>query len=165
MEPFRLRRLRLHTSSGYIAYFYTCARPGRSMGPRGRVPDQVVSSWVTGLPGPDTAIVSLLGRKQGHRGSSEFSYYSFSGGVDTCAERGAKPIFQDWLANQHEQLRILVREHPTHDYLPISHDSLNAIEADIRDLISIGRTVVVVDSGGRERTGKVCEYMSATEVL
>ena len=164
MEPYRLKRWRLEISSGDIAYFFTCARPGRSMGPKGRVPDQVVSSWLAGLPGPDTTLVSLLGRKQGDKGSSEFSYYSFSGGLDTSSEKGNKPIIQDWLATRQEHLRILVREHPTYDYRPISHDSLNAIEADILDLISLGRTVVVVDSGGMERTGKVCLHMNATEV-
>ena len=164
MEPFRLKRWQVDTSSGDIAYFNTCARPGRSKGTKGRVPDQIVSSWVSGLPGPDTAIVSLLGRKQGQKGSSEFSYYSFGGGFDTCSERGSQPTFQEWLGIQHEKLRILVREHPTYDYRSISHERLNAIEADIRDLIAVGRTVVVVDSGGMERTGRVCRHMNATEV-
>ena len=77
MEPYNLKMWKIDTSQGDIAYFHTSARPGRSKGPKGRVSDQIVSAWVSGLPGPDIAIVSLLGRKQGHKGNSEFSYYSF----------------------------------------------------------------------------------------
>ena len=165
MEPCNLKQWEVDTSGGNIAHFYTCARPGRSKGPKGRVPDQIVSAWVEGLPRPDTAIVSLLGRKQGSMGNSEFSYYSFSGGFDTCSERGSKPSLQEWLDTQHEQLRIPVREYPTYDYRPISFERLTAIEADIRHLISVGRTVVVVDSGGETRTGRVCRHMNATKVL
>ena len=165
MEPYRLKRWRIGASSGETACFYTCARAGRSKGTKGRVSDQIVSAWVSGLPGPDTAIVSLLGRKQGRQGSSEFSYYSFSGGFDTCSERGSQPTFQEWLDTQHKQLGILVREHPTYDYCSIPRERLTAIEADIRCLISVGRTVVVVDSGGESRTGRVCRHMNATKVL
>ena len=127
--------------------------------------DQIVSAWVEGLPGPDTAIVSLLGRKQGSKGSSEFSYYSFSGGVDTSPERGSKPTFAEWLDTHHTERRILVREHPTYDYRPIPQERLAAIEAEVRHPTSIGRTVVVVDSGGESRTGKVCRHMKATMVI
>ena len=165
MEPHKLKKWKTDSSQGDIAYFYTCARPGRSGGPKGRVSDQVVSTWVEGLPGPDTAIVSLLGRKQGSKGSSEFSYYSFSGGVDTSPERGSKPTFAEWLDTHHTERRILVREHPTYDYWPIPHERLAAIEAEVRHLTSIGRTVVVVDSGGESRTGKVCQHMNATTVI
>ena len=91
MEPYNLKMWKIDTSQGDIVYFHTCARPGRSKGPKGRVSDQIVSAWISGLPGPDIAIVSLLGRKQGHKGNSEFSYYSFSGGFDTCSERGSQP--------------------------------------------------------------------------
>ena len=161
MEPHKLRKWRLHSLQGDLAYFYTCARPGRSRGPRGCVSDQIVSEWVERLPGPDTAIVSLLGRKQGNKGSSEFSYYSFSGGVDTSQERGSKPTFVEWLDSHHPERRILVRQHPTLDYRPIPYERLVAIEAEVRRLTSIGRIVVVVDSGGESRTGKVCRHMKA----
>ena len=69
---------------------------------------------------------------------------------------GGQPTFQEWLNTKHEQLRIVVREHPTYDYCPISYERLTAIEADIRRPISVCRTVVVVDSGWESRTGKVC---------
>ena len=162
MEPHKLKKWKTDSSQGNIAYFYTCARPGRSGGPKGAVPDQIVSAWVSGLPGPDTAIVSLLGRKQGRNGSSEFCYYSFSGGFDGSLERGSKPTFAEWLDTHHAERRILVREHPTYDYRPIPHERLAAIEAEVRHLTSLGRTVVIVDSGGETRTGKVCRHMKAT---
>ena len=164
MEPHKLKRWKTDSSQGDIAHFYTCARPGRSGSPKRCVSDQIVSAWVEGLPGPDTAIVSLLGRKQGSEGSSEFSYYSFGGGVDTSSERRSKPTFAEWLDTHHAERRILVREHPTYDYRPIPHERLAAIEAEVRHLTSIGRTVVVVDSGGESRTGKVCRHMKATMV-
>ena len=147
MEPFNLKRWEVHTSRG-DACFYTCARPGRSKGQKGRVSDQIVSAWVSSLPGPDTAIVSLLGRKRKKTGSSEFSYYTFSGGFDTCSERQSQPTFREWLDIHHAQLKILVREHPTYDYRPIPHENLTAIEVEVRCLILMGRTVVVVDSVG-----------------
>lgn len=165
MEPHKLKKWKTVSSQGDIACFYTCARPGRSAGRNGCVSDQMVSTWVEGLPGPDTAIVSLLGRKQGSKGSSEFSYYSFSGGVDTPLERGTKPPFAKWPDTFHAERRILVQEYPTYDYRPIPHERLAAIEAEVRHLTSIGRTVVVVDSGGESRTGKVCRHMKATMVI
>ena len=165
MEPHKLKKWKTDSPQGDIAYFYTCARPGRSGGPKGCVSDQIVSAWVEGLPGPDTAIISLLGRKQGREGTSEFSYYSFSGGVDTSSERGSKPNFAEWLDAHHAERRILVREHPTYDYQPIPYERLTAVEAEICHLISLGRTVVIVDSGGESRTGKVCRHMKATLVV
>ncbi len=165
MEPHKLKKWKLACSQGDSAYFYTCARPGRSGGPKGSVLDQTVSAWVSCLPGPDTAIVSLLGRKQGRTGSSEFSYYSFSGGFDTCPERGNQPTFAEWLGTYHRERRFLVREHPTYDYRPISYEKLAAVETEIRDLISMGWAVVVMDSGGETRTGKVCRHMKATRVV
>ena len=45
MEPHKLKKWKTDSSQGDIAYFYTCARPGRSGGPKGRVSDQVISAW------------------------------------------------------------------------------------------------------------------------
>lgn len=164
VEPYRLKHWQVDTSEGDLAHFYTCARPGRSKGPKGCVPDWTVTAWVLGLPGPATAIVSLLGRKQGKSGASEYSFYSFSGGFDSTSERGRQPSFQEWLDIHHGQRQILVREHPTYDYRPITHVQLTAIYTDIHDLIAEGRTVVVMDSGGETRTGKVCRRMGATRM-
>jgi acetylglutamate kinase len=40
---------------------------------------------------------------------------------------------------------------------------LDAIASDICELLSTGRTVVVVDSGGQLRTEMVCKHMRAVE--
>ena len=163
LEPYRLRRWRIGVPPDNAAFFYTCARPGRSGGRKEGVSDGVVSVWVRGLPGPDTAIVSLLGRKRGPWGLSEFSFYSFYGEDDSPSECGNQPSFQEWIDQRHPDIPILVREHPTYDLRAIGPDTLADIAADILDLIAAGRTVVVVDSGGQERTGAVCRYMKAVE--
>ena len=165
MEPYKLQRWRISISPDCDAWFFTCARPGRSKGPDGDVPDFLVSAWVGGLPGPNTMIISLLGRKRDRKKLSEFSYYSFYGEWDTPSERKNKPSFQEWLDQRPKDLQILVCEHPTFDYdrRPIPPYRLAAIECDVRRLVSEGRTVVVMDSGGVGRTGEVCEYMKATE--
>ena len=154
MKSYNPKRRKMVTSSGDVAYFYTCARPGRLKG-KGPVSDEEVSAWVYRLPGPHTAIVSLLGRKQGPDGESEFSYYSFCGGFDTISEREGQPTFQEWLNKHHPALGILVKEHPTYDCRPVLYEQLDQIEADVRDLVSRGRAAVVVDSGGATRTGQV----------
>ena len=163
MEPYRLRRWRLDSSPSNAGYFYTCARPGRSKGPEGRVRDEIVSTWVRNLPSPDTAIISLLGRKGGQSGLSEFSFYPFCGGFDEPSERKNQPTFQEWLDRWHRELQILVREHPTYDFCSIPDDDLVAIATDIRELVLMGRTVVVVDSGGQTRSGAVCKHLAAIE--
>ena len=163
LEPYRLRRWRITISPDNAAFFYTCARPGRSKGPFGQIADDLVSTWVLGLPGPDTAVVSLLGRKRGPKGPSEFSFYSFYGEDDSPSERGNRPSFQEWLDQQHSHLSVLIREHPTYDFCSIDPEKLAAIAAEIVDLIIAGRTVVVVDSGGQTRTGAVCRDMKAVE--
>ena len=142
-------------------YIYTCGRPGRSKGKDGRVSDKLVDEWVLGLPGPKTAVVSLLGRKPD--GVSEFSFYPFWGGDDTVAEHQARPSFQEWLAQNHPDLDIALRQHPTYDFQKIPTSTLEAISTDINELIYEERTVVVVDSGGVTRTEMVCTFMHATE--
>ena len=87
-EPSRLRKWELPITENGVLEFYTCARPGRSGGRRHAVTDDVVDGWVSGLPKPNTAIISLLGRKEDSEGKSEFSYYSFCSDYDTVNERG-----------------------------------------------------------------------------
>ena len=164
MEPHKLKRWRVVTSQKRIAHFFTCARPGRSKGPKVSVSDDLVSTWVRGLPGPNTAIISLLGRKLGPKKRSEFSFYSFCGGFDTPSERGRQPTFQEWLDDRHEALQILVREHPTVDCPKVLYEKLEAIAQDVCYLIREGHSVIVVDSGGVQRTGAVSRHMNATEV-
>ena len=129
------------------------------------VTDDVVDSWVAGLPNPNTAIVSLLGRKMSEAGRSEFSYYSFCSEFDVASERGDRPTFQEWLNQNHNQLEIIVREHPTYDGRPVSYETLAIVKDEITSLLSAGRTVVVVDSGGMDRTGRVSRYLGATRFL
>ncbi len=162
MEPHKLRRWKTGYESGG-AQFFTCARPGRSRGKGRRVPDKLVHEWVSGLPGTNTAIVSLLGRKSGQNGKSEFSFYSFYGGVDLSSERQGRPSFQEWLDRWHKERCIEVFEYPTYDLKPIPPETLVAVSIQIRNLLSIGRTVVLVDSGGEERTKKVCKCMGFTK--
>ena len=164
MEPVNLRRWRIGLPPNGTGHFFTCGRPGRSNGKEGRVSDDLVSAWISRLPGPKTAIISLLGRKQTQEGLSEFSYYSFCGGFDTPSECRNLPTFQEWLDQRHMGLQILVREHPTIDAGPIPYERLRAIEMDIYDLLLQGRSVVVVDSGGADRTGRVCKHMGAIRI-
>ena len=164
-KPFRLKRWRLDTNAG-SAHFFTCARPGRSDDEESaweQVPDELVHGWVEGLQklGTKTAIILLLGRKPD--GRSEFWFYSFCGGCDTSTERGNSLTFEEWLDHHHKDLNILVREHPTNDWGRICAETLDAVKADIEGLISMGRTVIVVDSGGVTRTGMVCSHMGAKE--
>lgn len=146
------------------SHFFTCARPGRTGNEASKstqVPDQLVLRWVLGLPSPNTAIVSLLGCKPD--GLSEFSFYSFYGGFDLATEHPGRLSFQQWLDRWHGGLSILVCEHPTRDYRPVPAETLEAVASDIKRLLSAGRTVVLLDSGGQQRTGSVCTYMSAVE--
>ena len=163
-KPYNLRCWTVDTPSG-LANLFTCGRPGREEGQDGQISDELVHRWVLGLPGPNTAIISLLGRKCNASGKSEFSYYSFSGGCDTSYERDGRPSFQEWLDKHHKDLNILVHEHPTFDYRepPIPWETLEAVKAEILKLIALGRAVVVVDSGGAGRTGSVCNYLKAKE--
>lgn len=167
MEPFNLRYWKFSEGAANDTYFYTCARPGRSKGQDEPVPQGMVSLWVVGLPDPtNLALISLLGRKRNRRNLSEFSYYPFRGEWDDKVERKDKASFQEWLDAWHSNLRIQLHEHPTYDYdrRGIPPFILAAIERDVRDLTSAGRTVVVMDSGGVGRTCQVCSHLNATRV-
>lgn len=166
LKPFKLRLWRIDspTNDSY-SYFFTCARPGRTKEPTtkiARVPDDIVHRWVLGLPGPKTAVLSLLGLKPDS--TSEFSFYSFHGGFESSHEHSGGMSFQEWLDHWHGDLSIRVLEHPTEDFMQIDSATLDAIESDVRQLLQAGRTVVIVDSGGETRTGEVCRHMRAAEV-
>ena len=163
MEPYKLRRWKPN-SSLMSGQFFTCARPGRSKGANGRVPDDLVHRWVEGLPGSEnTVIVSLLGRKHGPEGLSELSFYSFYGGFDQPSERRSRVSLQEWPNRWHKDRRIQVLEHPTYDFRPISEETLAAVASDISELLSAGRTVVLIDSGGETRTKVVCKHIGFVE--
>jgi hypothetical protein len=140
-EPFRLKRWRIEGrgSSGQLS---TCARPGRSKGTKqNSILDMVVSEWVRGLPGPETKIVSLLGRKPS--GKSEFAFYSFFGVADTVEERSGRMSFQQWLDRWHHERAIHVIEHPTDDMTSIPTRILEAVSIDVLRLLREGNTVVI----------------------
>lgn len=158
MELFRKRRWKVAGSNERIPFF-TCARPGRSLSSTGPVPDAIVHKWVKGQPGPNTTIVSLLGKKPTNE-MSEFSFYSFHGQLDTNTRR--KPSWQAWLDKHHKDRNIHVVEHPTIDFQPIPAAKLARIAEDITRLLA-ERTIVLVDSGGQTRTGTVCAHLSLTE--
>ena len=94
MEPHRLRRWRIELRTGKPVYFYTCARPGRSKGANNFVPDSMVQQWVRGLPPGNVAVVSLLGRKHGPEGLSEYSFYTFRSEYDDFSERKKRLTWQ-----------------------------------------------------------------------
>jgi hypothetical protein len=95
VEPYRLRFWRVPT--GRLA---TCGRPGRSKyKDASRVPDKITHEWVRNLPGPNTVVVSLLGKKPD--GTSEFSFYPFYGGFDRAEEQRGRVSFQEWLGQHH----------------------------------------------------------------
>jgi hypothetical protein len=163
IKPYMLKRWRLDATREPL-WFFTCARPGRNGNQASKtasVSDDVVHRWVLGLPGPHTAIVSLLGRKPD--GTSEFSFYSFYGGFDLPADNPGRLSFQSWLDKWHGSLSIILREHPTWDFKPMSPETLEAVSNEIRELASAGRTIVLIDSGGVTRTGRVCRHISAVE--
>jgi len=160
VEPYRKRRWRKTGSPERIAFF-TCARPGRSLGSTQHVSDDIVHKWVKGLPGPHTAIISLLGRKP--NGTSEFSFYTFCGKDDTPSEVRGKQLWQSWLDRHHRKCGITVIEHPTTDFQPITEDTLKGIARDVERLLSEGRAIVLIDSGGQTRTSTVCKRLGFTE--
>jgi hypothetical protein len=163
LKPYMLRRWRAGAFPN-CQYFFTCARPGRTgnaASKHARVPDDLVRRWVLGLPGPNTSILSLLGRKPD--GLSEFSFYSFYGGFDLPSEHPGCLSFQEWLTHWYAERSIVLCEHPTCDFEPIGPETLDAVASDIGRLLSAARTVVLIDSGGQQRTGMVCNQMRAVE--
>lgn len=132
---------------------YTCGRPGRgSIGTRRiRVTDEVIDSWVDGLPHSQRLhIVSLLGQKPD--GWSEFGYYPFK----SEHEAGVKPTFQEWLNHRYGS-RFVVHEFPTKDRMGVPPERTKEVVMLVLDLLSEGCTVVIVDSAGAERTARICE--------
>jgi hypothetical protein len=151
-EPFRLREWVAPKDAGEGGRLFTCGRPGRGIfGTTKRlINDDVVEKWAQGLiaVGIDV-IVSLLGKKPD--GHSEFQYYSFR----SRAESNSKPKFQEWL--NHHGSRFVVHEFPTVDLRGIAPDILEAASRCVIHQVSVGRTVVVVDTGGAQRTARICE--------
>lgn len=162
-KPFKLRHWHF-TQDGQSVYFYTSARPGRSSESASRhahIPDEVVGRWVLSLPGPRTAIISLLGAKPD--GTSEYSFYTFSGGSDRST--GKQRTFRAWLRDHHPEQAIELVERPTIDFQPVPKETIARVLKDIKQLVAQGKTVILVDSGGETRTGAVCRSIGATEAF
>ena len=141
--------------------FHVCP-PGQVEKQLGLGSDSIVDKWVKGLPGgAKTTVVSLLGRKPG--GLSEFSFYSSSGASETPEERGKRPLFQDWLSQRHRDRGIEVVEHPTTDFKLLARELFKTVSRQIDLLLTSGRTVVFVDSGGVTRTSQVCRHAGLVE--
>jgi hypothetical protein len=156
-EPYRLIRWKSDRSP-FTGKLFTCARPGRSKGAKKKIADEWVDTWVKGLPGLERIIIiSLLGRKP--NGKSEFSFYSFRGGFDEPAERPTCPTFQEWLDGRYGDGKYRVLEHPTIDTLPLEPETLSQVSEIVLSLVGEGQIVVLMDSGGFSRVGKVCKYI------
>lgn len=152
---YKLRRWTTETST-----FFTCGRPGRKAGPRGAVHDEVVRKWINDVRtlGSRPAIVSPLGAKPD--GMSEYSFYSFCGGFDSP---DLTPTFTDWLAREAND--VVLKQHPTIDFRPLTVETLSAIQADVEALLGEGRTLLIFDSGGETRTAQVCKHLGAKEAF
>jgi hypothetical protein len=143
---------------------HTCSRPGRRDFERERVPKHVVDEWVRALPEVPLTIVSLLGWKETPDGESEYELYDFCGANDRPDDQRGKPTFQEWLSKHHVKRDIIVVEHPTIDYTRVPDEVIAAVGETIRTQLATGRTVYIMDSGGVQRTGRVCDalgYVSA----
>lgn len=133
---------------------FTCARPGRSLGPRASVPDEITEWWIDGLSNVSTVhLVSLLGRKQD--GRSEYTFYIFKGSHEHSP---GKPTFQAWLDTRYGAGHFQVYDYPTVDAGSgsLSEDDIESLRSIVMPLLSRGETVVVFDSGGSQRTGQFC---------
>ena len=97
----------------------------------------------------------MLGHKT--NGVSEFCYPFRS-----VKESGSKPTFQEWLATNHGP-RFIVHEFPTVDKLPLDENIQSAIVEHVSGLLKINSVVVLVDSAGVQRTGRVCEALGFSQ--
>lgn len=128
------------------------------------VPDRIVDTWIAGLPGHGKVlIISLLGRKHGPTGASEFSFYSFHGALDQDTDRHGRKSFGQWLHQRHAKRELKLIEHPTYDFQPVTVEALNAVGSDVLSHLQDGWTVVLMDSGGQQRTATICNSMNFLE--
>ena len=160
-EPANLREWSAPTTAVGGGRLFTCGRPGRGTFRRDRRPidEDTIDLWVKGLPQSEFMdIVSLLGKKKD--GFSEFSYYPFR----SSKEAGTKPTFQQWLDERYDG-RFVVHEFPTVDAQGISPNVKSAATRCVIDLLAKGRTVVIMDSFGAERTTRICEAIGYERII
>ena len=106
---------------------------------------------------------SFLSSVASREGQASFRSTPFMEVSTHPVEHAGQLSFAAWLARWHQDLSILLREHPTWDYRPVPRETCEVVAMDIKLLASSGRNVTLVDSGGQQRTGQVCAYMSAVE--
>lgn len=139
------------TLKGQRLYLWTSARPGRPLGKKAAVPDDACLTWLQDLRNKarPTAIVSLLGWKDANS-KDEHSFYSFK----------TADGFARWMAKQAPEVRFL--QYPTRDGVTIPDDQLSKIVNAATALLLNGDSVVILDSGGVDRTGAVRRKLGAT---
>lgn len=148
--PYMMKRWRRKSAPDAIPV-YTRARPGRQLGSRSPVSDSEVLRWLDEMPKhKPLSIISLLGRKPD--GMDEHSFYSFRDAAG----------FGRWLDAKSKGAIHLFR-HPTTDFKPVTPETIDAIKTDLDRELSLGRAVVIVDSGGVQRTGQICRSLQLIE--
>ena len=126
------------------------------------IDDEIVRAWVRGLPDcRPLHLVSLLGQKPPPNTISEYSYYSFRGGHEPQPQRPEALTFQEWLNVNFAESHFEVTDFPTIDTKPIDNSYLIEICDRIQSLLSASVNVLVFDSGGFGRSGKVCARLGA----
>jgi hypothetical protein len=105
-----------------------------------------------------------LGRKAEPNPISEYSFYTFRGGHELLDERPGTVTFQHWLDVRFGSGTFVVIDFPTVDTEKVDPSQLSCICDCIGTLLSAGASVVVVDSGGFGRTGKVCATLGAKAI-
>lgn len=151
IEPYRLKRWRWPEAPRLVVY--TCARPGRSEeDTKKAIDDDQVCAWLRGLPPSIEIIIMLLGTKQD--GRSEYCFYSFD-------ETKVSP--EAWL-NSFGIRRVRVIERPTIDFDPVPASAIDAIREDLRCHLITASRIVIVDSGGVQRTAEVCKSLGMNQL-
>lgn len=153
-EPHHFRRWRRGATSEPIP-IYTCGRPGRSLGPNGAVSDQTVKQWLRGLQTKLPAqrplsILSLLGTKPD--GTDEHSFYSFR----------TFDGFVEWLA-QNAPFDVKLEHFATMDFRAVPRSLADKVGLAPARELQAGRSVLILDSGGEQRTRAVCRMIGLTE--
>ncbi len=143
MEPCNLRRWKQRTSQT-PQNIHTAGRPGRSLGSRCQVPDETVSLWLERLRHlAPLSILSLLGAKPD--GRDEHSFYSFR----------TADGFRDWLA-RNAGFDVTIENFPTVDYDEVPRELVREVETAVSAALAAGRSVLIMDSAGVQRSGAVC---------
>jgi hypothetical protein len=151
-EPYRLFEWRLPSPNQ--TSFYTCARPGRSIGKNQLVSNDLVFKWAKGLPNKNTiTIISLLGTKTS--GKSEFSFYWAFHDANSMAQ---------WLNGQVHDRHFQIISYPTVDGTTMNQDIVDAAAQAVLEHTSNKTTVILMDSGGMQRTGAVAAHLGAVKL-